>query len=303
MTKIFFPYNDQPKQFQFKFPEPIRFPFYVNDLVYFWEADAHGITLYLHNEVAPTIKDILLEESGITMYLYNQETKDGKHIYVEFAKVVLGLYTLRDLDPLTLGYIDNFTLGEISNYAADWMMLLQSVVKADGHIYSDADSVSMRLDSGAVLPYDKKIYTGELQDKLGIIGLNSFRNMTLGELDPIDLDNIDAMLSTFRAFGSILASLVKEIKITHTNVLKNNTASPLADFGVDATGIGIEISNNNLIANGNIIASASDVDMEHQTFAATASGNVDILNLEEATACIENEVVVLDISVEPEETE
>lgn len=323
MTKIFFPYNDQPKQFQFKFSKPIRFPFYVNDLVYFWEADAHGITLYLHNEVAPTLKNVLLEESGITMYLYNQETKVGKHIYVEFAKVGLGLYTLGDLDPLTLGYIDNFTLGEISNYAADWMMLLQSTANVDGHIYSEADNVSMHLDSGIVLPYDKKIYTGELQDKIGIIGLNSFRNMTLGELDPLDLDNIDVMLSTFRAFGSIPASLVKEIKITHTNILKNNTASPLLDFGVSATGAGMAISNNNLTANGNIITSASEVCMNHQTFTATTDSNImpllscakiacktlvaianediDILNPEESSSYIENEVVSLNILVESEE--
>lgn len=226
MTKIFFPYNDQPKQFSFKFPEPIRFPFYVNDLVYFWEVDAHGITLYLHNDIAPALKDIELEESGISMYLYNEQTKVGKHIFLDFAKIGLGLYTLGDLDPLTLGHIDYFTLGEISTYASDWMMLSQSSVGTIAQTEVQADEAQMRLRSDTVVPYNKDIYTGELEDKIGIVGMNAIRHTTLGELDSRTLQDIDSMLSAFRVFESIPASLVKEIKITHTVGL-NNASVPL----------------------------------------------------------------------------
>ena len=91
MTKIFFPYNDQPKQFSFKFSEPIRFPFYVNDLVYYWEVGSDGITMYLLNNKidpdTPIVKDVLLEETGITMYLVNETADTSKHIFVEFAKI------------------------------------------------------------------------------------------------------------------------------------------------------------------------------------------------------------------------
>lgn len=115
-------------KFSFKFSEPIRFPFYVNDFVYYW---------------------------GVG-----------------------------------------------------------SVVEA-----SDAE---MQLRSDAVLPYTKDVYTGELHEKIGIVGLNSFGHITLGDLDPHIIGDIDAMLSTLRVFGSIPASLVKEIKITQNNTLCNN---------------------------------------------------------------------------------
>lgn len=226
MTKIFFPYNDQPKQFSFKFSEPIRFPFYVNDLVYYWEVGSDGITMYLLNNKidpdTPIVKDVLLEETGITMYLVNETADTSKHIFVEFAKIGWGMDTLKLLDPLTLGEIDPFTLGEISVCYANWMEIATSVAKTGVAKVVEASNAEMKLKSDAVLPYTKDIYTGELHEKIGIVGLNSFGRLTIGDLDPHTIGDIDAMLSTFRVFGSIPASLVKEIRITQNNSLNGN---------------------------------------------------------------------------------
>ncbi len=246
MTKIFFPYNDQPKQFSFKFSEPIRFPFYVNDLVYYWEVGADGITMYLLNNKidpdTPIVKDVLLEETGITMYLVNETADVSKHILIEFAKIGWGMDTLKLLDPLTLGEIDPFTLGEISICYANWMEITASVAKTGVVKVIEASDAEMQLKSDAVLPYTKDIYTGELHEKIGIVGLNSFGHITIGELDPHTIGDIDAMLSTFRVFSSIPASLVKEIRITQNNSLNNNIVAPVKEFGVSATGIGYYIS-------------------------------------------------------------
>lgn len=246
MTKIFFPYNDQPKQFSFKFSEPIRFPFYVNDLVYYWEVGSDGITMYLLNNKidpdTPIVKDVLLEETGISMYLVNETADTSKHILIEFAKIGWGMDTLKLLDPLTLGEIDPFTLGEISICYANWMEIATSVAKTGVVKVIEASNAEMQLKSDAVLPYTKDIYTGELHEKIGIVGLNSFGRLTIGDLDPHTIGDIDAMLSTFRVFGSIPASLVKEIRITQNNSLNNNIVAPVKEFGISATGIDYYIS-------------------------------------------------------------
>ena len=246
MTKIFFPYNDQPKQFSFKFSEPIRFPFYVNDLVYYWEVGSDGITMYLLNNKidpdTPIVKDVLLEETGISMYLVNETADTSKHILIEFAKIGWGMDTLKLLDPLTLGEIDPFTLGEISICYANWMEIATSVAKTGVVKVIEASDAEMQLKSDAVLPYTKDIYTGELHEKIGIVGLNSFGRLTIGDLDPHTIADIDAMLSTFRVFSSIPASLVKEIRITQNNSLNNNIVAPVKEFGISATGIDYYIS-------------------------------------------------------------
>lgn len=246
MTKIFFPYKDQPNKISFKFSEPISFPFYVNDLAYYWEVGSDGITMYLlnnqidkHNGV---VKDVLLEETGISMYLVNEQTQTSKHIFVEFAKIGMDIDTLGLLDPFTLGEIDPFTLGQISEGYANWMEITASVAKTGVAKIVEASNAKMKLDSGVVLPYDKKIYTGELHEKIGIVGLNSLGHLTLGDLDPHIIGDIDAMLSTFRVFSSIPASLVKEIRITQNNSLNNNIVAPVKEFGISATGIDYYIS-------------------------------------------------------------
>lgn len=265
MTKIFFPYNDQPKKFSFKFSEPIRFPFYVNDLVYYWEVGSDGITMYLlNNQIdpeTPIVKDVLLEETGITMYLVNDTADTSKHILIEFAKIGWGMDTLRLLDPLTLGAIDPFTLGDISTCYANWMNMTTSVAKSGVVKVVEASDAEMQLRSDAVLPYTKDVFTGELHEKIGIVGLNSLGHITLGDLDPHIIGDIDAMLSTFRVFGSIPASLVKEIKITQKNALCNNVTAPLKDFAVSASGITYEIHSNDKAVTG--ISNVALKEIEH----------------------------------------
>lgn len=303
MHKIFFPYNDQPKQFSFRFSEPIRFPFYVNDLVYYWEAGTEGITLYLlNNQIdpnTPIVKDILLEETGLTMYLVNEKTNTSKHIIVEFAKIGAGLETLGLLDPFTLGEIDPFTLGEISNCYANWMELGNSVTKPNVDKYFDASGVEMELNSNSVVSYTKDVYVGELENKVGIVGLNSLRHAVLGDLDPHTIGDIDAMLSTFRLFDSIPASLVKEIRIKQNYTVRNNTASPLTDFSVDGRNIAKYINESNIAPYGMIYSSSiTDIDYYLESTSIAKSSLNKSLKADNCYIGISNNNISLEITTE-----
>ena len=66
------------------------------------------------------------------------------------------------------------------------------------------------------------------------------------------------MLSTFRVFGSIPASLVKEIRITQNNSLNNNSVNPIKEFGAEASGIDYYINTKKIAINSNVNAVASD---------------------------------------------
>lgn len=303
MTKIFFPYNDQPNKISFKFSEPIRFPFYVNDLVYYWEVGSDGITMYLlNNQIdpdTPIVKDVLLEETGITMYLVNEQADTSKHIFIEFAKIGMDIDTLGLLDPFTLGEIDPFTLGQISEGYANWMEISASIVKTGVAKVIEASNAEMALKSDAVLPYDKQIYTGELHEKIGIVGLNSFGHLTLGDLDPHIIGDIDAMLSTFRVFDSIPASLVKEIRITQKNSLNNNTLAPVKEFETNATGINFyAYSIENMAINPNINSEASDIGYRMSIDGKVNSSTNVALELTEHYIGMTNGVITLDVTVD-----
>ena len=163
MAKIFFPYIDRPKEFPFLLGRQIKFPFIVEDLMYYWTFSTEGITLYLHSEDipenTPILKDILLEDTGITFYLSNgsvgTQATLAKMVYVEFEQIGKGIHTLGRLDPLTLGDIDPFTLGEISNISADWMALRNEIVAAVSNIASQGDDLQMRLESNSVVATEK----------------------------------------------------------------------------------------------------------------------------------------------------
>lgn len=307
MTKIFFPYNDQPKRFPFKLSEPVRFPFYVNDIVYYWEVGSDGITMYLLNNKidpdTPIVKDVLIEETGITMYLVNNAadtTVDTvKHILIEFAKIGWGMDTLGLLDPFTLGEIDPFTLGDISICYANWMQLSTSAVETGVNKVIEISDSEMQLRSDAVLPYTKDIYTGELHEKIGIVGLNNMGHITLGDLDPHTIGDIDAMLSTFRVFSSIPASLVKEIRITQNNSLNNNVVAPIKEFGVSATGIDYYISSVSIVESSmDISVDATDIDCCISTSeSAQSSANV-ALGLTEQYIEMTNGTIPLEVTID-----
>lgn len=195
MTKIFFPYNDQPKKFSFVFSDPIHFPFYVNNFVYYWEVASDGVTMYLLNNQpdTPIVKDVLLEETGITMYLGNNRivpktpiVKDvlleeagittclvndavdtSKRSLIEFAKIGWGIDAFKLLDPLTLGTIDPFTLGDISIYYANWMNMTTSIAKPGiGKVVKVSDG-EIQLHSNVTAPLkDPEVDTTGIQYQL-----------------------------------------------------------------------------------------------------------------------------------------
>lgn len=222
MAKIFFPYIDRPKEFSFLLGRQIRFPFIVEDLVYYWTFTTEGITLYLHSEditeQTPILKDILLEDTGITFYLANgsvgAQATLSEVVYIEFEQVGHGIHTLGRLDPLTLGEIDPFTLGEITDVSANWKALRNAIVAAVSNITSRGDNLQMLLESDSVVATEKAIFTGKLSSFIHTTGLRKQRTMTLGELDPHILEDIDAMLMTFRVFENVPASVVKSVSLT-----------------------------------------------------------------------------------------
>lgn len=232
MAKIFFPYIDRPKEFPFLMGRRIRFLFIVEDLVYYWEFTMEGATLYLHSgdisKQTPILKDILLEDTGITFYLANDslavDTPLIQAVYIEFEQIGKGVHTLGRLDPLTLGDIDPFTLGDISNVSANWKALRNAIVTAVSNITAEGGDLRMRLNSEAVVATEKAIFTGELSSFTYMTGLRKQRGMTLGELDPHVLEDIDMMLTTFRVFEDVPASVVKIINVTHRKMLKNALA-------------------------------------------------------------------------------
>lgn len=232
MAKIFFPYIDRPKEFPFLLGRRIRFLFIVEDLVYYWEFTMEGATLYLNSgdisKQTPILKDILLEDTGITFYLANDSlavvTPLVQAVYIEFEQIGKGVHTLGRLDPLTLGDIDPFTLGDISNVSANWKALRNAIVTAVSNITAEGGDLRMRLNSEAVVATEKAIFTGELSSFTYMTGLRKQRGMTLGELDPHVLEDIDMMLTTFRVFEDVPASVVKIINVTHRKMLKNALA-------------------------------------------------------------------------------
>ena len=167
MAKIFFPYIDRPKEFPFLLGRQIRFPFIVEDLVYYWTFTTEGITLYLNSEdiseQTPILKDILLEDTGITFYLANgsigMQTTLQEVVYVEFEQIGKGIHTLGRLDPLILGDIDPFTLGEITNVSANWKALRNAIVTAVSNITSKGEDLQMLLNSDSVVATEKAIFT------------------------------------------------------------------------------------------------------------------------------------------------
>jgi len=244
MTKIFFPFNDQPKRFPFKLSQPIRFPFIVNDLVYYWDVGTPGITLYINSEMVvgdtPTLKDIILEDTGIVVYLHNNDLNISQQINISFEQISAGIHTLGLLDPFTLGDIDYWTLGEISTCCADWLMLKNDPISIVSHIDSQANNVQMQIDSSCVLPYLKNVYL-DINQNINLSGLTNPRYMTLGELDPQILNDIDTMLSTFNILEKIPAYLTKCVYIAHNNILKNNVLPPLFNKETNGSNIGLSI--------------------------------------------------------------
>lgn len=89
MAKIFFPFADQPKQLPFLIDKTIRFPFTIDNLLYYCDISPGGITMYLHPETISidslAIQMVLMEIKDM-LYLANGEIQPDGVPIVELSK-------------------------------------------------------------------------------------------------------------------------------------------------------------------------------------------------------------------------
>lgn len=280
MRKIFFPYNNQPKEFSLKIKAPIRFPVYIGDLKYEWEIGASGITLYLYNgkidSTNPVKSNVFSDANGIMLNLISNTSKAKKSIYIEFSKIGQGLHDITTLDPfftdhldeftldildsfrfgmidplphsitdkLTLGELDAFTLGDMVRSFADWMTLSVSSTTANTTNYIKASECGTRLKNADDVTLNNEVFAGNLTSKIAVTDLKNERYMILGELDSKTLMDIDTMAATFKIFDRIPAYLVKGIHITDENMLVSKVNNLSTDKHIIANGIHIKLGNN-----------------------------------------------------------
>lgn len=125
MIKIFFPYNDQPRQISFL----------LNDITYYYEAKPDSANMCIfNNKTNAIVKDVFLDEA-------------------------------------------------------------------------DVASAIMYLKDSHILPCTKKIYIDKLHGEIGIVGLHNFQYVTIGDIDPHTIGEIDTVQSSFCAFGKIPAQI------------------------------------------------------------------------------------------------
>lgn len=192
----------------------IQFPIIIDGGFKFdLSVDANGITFYLDNAKTHLIKGGDLSARGIEMYLINEQTGTHKRVYVDFKQLGLGLYLLEMVDSLTLGELDQYTLGDISYCFADWKQLRYSVLTLGSDTIIVPVGTSAHLIGRLTSP-EKNVELGNLHSSIGLSDLGNIRHMTLGELDPKLIADIDLMSSVFRTFGNTPAVLVREITVT-----------------------------------------------------------------------------------------
>lgn len=256
MKKIFFPYTNQPKQLAFRFAEPVRFPFYVNDLKYEWELGADSVTLLIHSEKissdTPVKSNIYSGGQGLILELKNSRTNTAQSVYIKFAKYGRGIHNITTLDPFSvetlddytidvldafdfglidkmplgvidyfeLGELDTFTLGDLSDCFADWLLLNESKASAVMSNFVKASETHMDLDTSST-SLNSNTTVGNLHSGFSITDLKNERYMTLGELDARTLGDIDMMTSIFKILDKVPATLVKSITSVSGGNVKN----------------------------------------------------------------------------------
>ena len=223
MTKIFFPFKDA-NRFSFAYRDmiamafqkspTIRFPFVIEGGFSFdISVDADGITLNLINAKTQAIKDVSIEGDGIVMHLNSERTYVDKRIYVKFKQLGLGLHLLGMVDALTLGELDPYTLGDISYCFADWKRLQYSVLTLGTDTIIVPVDTETYLINNLISP-EKNVEITNLHSSFGLSDISNMRHMTLGELDPELIADIDLMASVFQTFGKTPAVLVQEVTVT-----------------------------------------------------------------------------------------
>lgn len=223
MTKIFFPFREADRfsfayrdiiDMTFRDSPTIQFPIIIDGGFKFdLSVDASGITFYLDNAKTHLVKGGDLSARGIEMYLKNEQTDTYKRVYVDFKQLGLGLYLLEMIDSLSLGELDSYTLGDISYCFADWKQLRYSVITLGSDTIIVPVGTSPQL-IGRLTTTEKNVEICNLHSDITLSDIGNLRHMTLGELDPKLIADIDLMASVFRTFGKTPAVLVQEIDVT-----------------------------------------------------------------------------------------
>lgn len=223
MTKIFFPFRDTSRftlayrdliDMTFRESPGVRFPIVIEGGFKFdLSVDADGITLYLINAKTPLVTGADISANGIEMYLKNDTLGTFKRVYVDFKQLGLGLHQLGMIDLLTLGELDPYTLGDISYCFADWKRLQYSVISLGKDTIIFPEDTPTYLINGLINP-EKNVEIGNLHSSFGLSDISTMRHMTLGELDPRLIADIDTMASVFQTFGKVPAVLVQEVTVS-----------------------------------------------------------------------------------------
>lgn len=223
MTKIFFPYNDQPKRFSFKFLDPIRFSFHIDNFVYYWNVETDGLPLYLlNNQISPDlpiVKDILLDKINSDLCLFNEPSDTLKHILIELPKEDLhGLdeNTLQSLDLLPIYDMDSLIFGNATTFYTNRIDLETDLRQFDITKFVEASNITIQL--------------------------SNLNHITIGDLDPCALGDIDSILSAFHVFRDIPARLVKEVRIDQNNMLDVGVSCAIKKSDANALGMDCYIS-------------------------------------------------------------
>ncbi len=218
MAKIFFPFADQPKKLPFLLDKTIRFPFTIDNLLYYCDISTEGITMYLHNgaiSVDSLQMQMVLMEIKDILYLINGEIgQEGipivelsKKSFVTFKQYGRGLHTIGLLDPFTLGELDPFSFANIVGDSANWVVMENCLLEAISNVIVDFEHVGLQLQSASAIETCKRVLLEDIGVPMYSIGLGAQNAALLGQMDSYTLGGLDGKLITFRIFTDLSAKL------------------------------------------------------------------------------------------------
>ena len=228
MAKIFFPFADKPKKLPFLLDKTIRFPFTIDNLLYYCDISTEGITMYLHNgaiSVDSMQMQMVLMEIKDILYLINGEIGSegipivelSKKSFVSFKQYGRGLHTIGLLDPFTLGELDPFSFANIIGDSANWMVMENCLLEAISNVFVDFEHIGLQLQNVSSIKASKRVLLEDIGVPIYSIGLGAQNVALLGQMDSYTLEGLDGKLITFRVFADLSAKLNKLIpKINST---------------------------------------------------------------------------------------
>lgn len=214
MVKIFFPFTDKPKQFDFLQRSVIHMPFMINDFLYYCEISPCGITMYLHpahmSSGSTLMKMMLSDINGKLCIINGNICDDGipvitlsKHNFIEFKHYGQSLNTIGILDPISLGKVDPFSFIN----SAEWMALGCLMLKAISKLIISLEHIGMKIRSDSKANTSKEVQLVGLRSTLYSTGIGSQRVASIGEMDYFTLNALNSRLITFRVFDSLGAHI------------------------------------------------------------------------------------------------